>query len=273
MFKFITHRPLWINLLTGVALVGVIFFIFIFSLNWCTHHNQSKTVPAVLGKSYEDAVETLEKAGFEVVIQDSLYTDTSKPLTILKQVPDADEVVKVNRTVYVTINRAVPPIVEMPNLVGFSYRSAEMVLKNANLQVGEISYKPFFSKNAVLEQLYDGKSIPPGTKVRMGTKISLVLADGLGDQQFPVPSLIGKTFCEARAILQQMNIDFGVVMASGVADTCNGYIYRQSPERFDDDHKFRYIRSGQLMDVWVQEEKPFTDSLPPASGNVQPQEQ
>jgi beta-lactam-binding protein with PASTA domain len=182
---------------------------------------------------------------------------------VIKQVPDADEVVKVNRTVYLTINRAVPPVVEMPNLVGYSYRSAEMALKNANLQVGNISYKPFFSKNAVLEQQYEGKQIAPGTKVRMGTKIDLVLADGLG-QQFPVPSLIGKTYCEARAILGELNIDFGVVIAPGVTDTCNGFIWKQSPERFDDNRKFRYIRSGQLMDVWLQTEKPETDSLPDA---------
>jgi eukaryotic-like serine/threonine-protein kinase len=261
VFKFITHRPLWVNLITGIALAALIFIIFIFSLNWCTHHDQSKTVPAVLGKSLESASELLEKAGFEVVIQDSVYTDTTKPLTVIKQVPDADEVVKVNRTVYLTINRAVPPVVEMPNLVGYSYRSAEMALKNANLQVGNISYKPFFSKNAVLEQQYEGKQINPGTKVRMGTKIDLVLADGLG-QQFPVPSLIGKTYCEARALLGELNVDFGVVIAPGVTDTCNGYIWKQSPERFDDDRKFRYIRSGQLMDVWIQTEKPEVDSLP-----------
>jgi eukaryotic-like serine/threonine-protein kinase len=263
VLKFITHRPLWVNILTGFALAALIFVIFIFSLNWCTHHDQSKTVPAVLGKSFESASEILENAGFEVVIQDSVYTDTTKPLTVIKQVPDADEVVKVNRTVYLTINRAVPPMVEMPNLVGYSYRSAEMALENANLQVGEITYKPFFSKNAVLEQLYEGKTIAPGTRIRMGTKIALVLADGIGNQQFPVPSLIGKTYCEARAILQEMNIDFGVVIAPGVSDTCNGYIWKQSPERFDEERKFRYIRSGQLMDVWLQTEKPEIDSVPP----------
>jgi len=264
VFKFITHRPFWVNLVTGIALAAIIFIIFIFSLNWCTHHDQSKTVPAVLGKSYENAAELLEKAGFDVVIQDSVYTDTTKPLTVIKQVPDADEVVKVNRTVYLTINRAIPPVVGMPNLVGYSYRSAEMALKNAGLQVGEISYKPFFSKNAVLEQNYQGKQITAGTKVQMGTKIDLVLADGIGSQKFPVPSLIGKTYSEAKAILNEMNLDFGVVIAPGVTDTLNGFIWKQSPERYDDDRKLRFISSGQLMDVWLQTERPETDSIPAA---------
>jgi len=106
MFKFITHRPLWLNMLTGVLLAVAILFIFIFSLNWLTHHDESKTVPSVAGKSFEEAEEILEKAGFEVEIQDSIYVDTVKPLKVLRQVPEADEMVKVNRTVYLTINRA-----------------------------------------------------------------------------------------------------------------------------------------------------------------------
>src|SRR5688572_17933772 len=85
IFKFITHRPLWVNLLAGIVIAVVIFFIFVFSLNWFTHHDQSKTVPLVTGKSFEAAKEMLEKAGFEVEIQDSIYVDTTKSLQVLKQ--------------------------------------------------------------------------------------------------------------------------------------------------------------------------------------------
>ncbi|HUM66746.1 MAG TPA: PASTA domain-containing protein, partial [Chitinophagaceae bacterium] len=141
MFKFITHRPLWVNVLVGIAIAFILFFIFVFSLNWFTHHDEAMAVPQVTGKSFEDARSLLEKQGFEVEIQDSIYWDTAKPMQVLKQVPEPDELVKVNRTVYLTINRAVPPMVEMPNLIGYSYRSAEVVLKNANLRVGDTSFK------------------------------------------------------------------------------------------------------------------------------------
>jgi eukaryotic-like serine/threonine-protein kinase len=261
VFKFITHRPLWANILTGLVLTVIIFFIFIFSLKWCTHHNQSKTVPAVLGKSYDEAKDLLERAGFEVEIQDSIYTDTTKPLTVIKQVPEADELVKVNRTVYLTINRAVPPAVEMPYLVGYSYRSAEMALKNANLRVGDTLYKPDFAKDAVLEQRYQGNLITPGTKIPMGSSISLVLGDGVGNQQFVVPSLIGMTYTNAKAFLQSYGLSFGAVLAEGVADTANAYIYSQRPMRFDEEKKLQHIRPGQLMDIWLQVEKPVIDSL------------
>ena len=261
MFKFITHRPLWVNILAAFVIAVVIFFIFIFSLNWFTHHDQSKTVPQVIGKSFETAKEILEKAGFEVEIQDSIYVDTTKALQVLKQVPEADEVVKVNRAVYLTINRAVPPMIDMPNIVGFSYRSAEMALRNSNLRPGDTTFKADFAKNAVLEQWHEGAIIKPGTKIQMGSTIDMVLGDGVGNRQFVVPSLIGMTYAEAKSLLQANGLAFGAVVAPGVDDTSNAFIYKQRPERFDDEKKFRYIRSGQLMDVWLQTEKPVVDTL------------
>ena len=261
MFKFITHRPLWLNLLTGVLLAVAILFIFIFSLNWLTHHDESKTVPSVAGKSFEEAQKILENAGFEVEIQDSIYVDTVKPLKVLKQVPDADETVKVNRTVYLTINRAVPPQIEMPNLVGFSYRSAEMELKNMGLRVGDTVYRTDFAKNSVLEQHYKGSIIAPGTKIRMGSVISFVLGSGVGNEKFVVPQLVGMRFCDARTLIEQHGLTMGSVLPNAdVTDTCNAYIYWQNPERYDEDKKFRYIRTGQLMDVKLQLDKPVSDS-------------
>jgi eukaryotic-like serine/threonine-protein kinase len=260
MFKFITQRPLWVNIIAAVAMAIILFFLFVFSLRWFTHHNKAMTVPQVTGKTFESAKELLEKQGFEVEIQDSIYADTAKPTQVLKQVPEPDELVKVNRTVYLTINRSVPPMIEMPNLVGYSYRSAEMALKNSNLQVGDTSFKADFAKNAVLEQRYNGSAIAAGTKIRMGSKISLVLGNGVGDRQFVVPSLIGMTYGQAKAMLEANGLAFGSVLAPGIEDTANAYIYWQNPARYDDEKKFRYIRSGQLMDVRLQKDKPVMDS-------------
>lgn len=261
MFKFITQRPLWLNLLTGLLLALAIFLIFIFSLNWITHHNESKTVPSVVGKSFDEAESILEKAGFEVEIQDSIYVDTVKPLKVLKQVPESDEVVKINRTVYLTINRAVPPMIEMPNLAGFSFRSAQMELLNLGLRLGDTTYRADFARNTVLEQRYKGEIIAPGTKLRMGSTISFVLGTGVGNEKFIVPVLIGMTYCEAKAKLEAAGLVIGAPVAPGITDTCHAYIFRQNPEKYDDEKKLQYIHTGQTIDVWLQTEKPTTDSL------------
>jgi eukaryotic-like serine/threonine-protein kinase len=261
MAKFITSRPLWANILTGVILALAILLLFILSLQWLTHHGNSRTVPSVAGKTFEDAKRFLEKEGFDVVIQDSVYVDTLPPSGVIRQVPDADATVKVNRTVYLTINRAVPPLVEMPNLVGYSIRNAQMVLKNMGLRIGDTTFKPDFARNSVLEQLYEGNTIAPGTKLRQGSAISLVLGNGVGQYEFAVPVIVGYTLGQAKTLLGSNGISIGSVVADpGVTDTLNAYIYWQNPSRYDEDRKVLHIRSGQMMDVRVSAQKPDADS-------------
>lgn len=261
MFKSITNRPLWVNILAAFILAVVIVLLFFLSLKWLTHHNTSRTVPSVAGKKFDEAKQILEKNGFEIVIQDSVYVDTLPPTGIIRQVPDADAVVKVNRTVYLTINRTVPPMIEMPNLVGYSFRNAEMVLKNMGLRIGDTTFKADFAKNSVLEQRYDGSSIAVGTKLRQGSEISLVLGNGVGQYEFAVPVLVGLTLNQAKALLESNGINIGsVVPDNDVTDTLNAYIYWQSPSRFDEDRKLQHIRSGQMMDVRVSVGRPAVDT-------------
>ncbi len=264
MFKFITERPLWVNVVVGILLATILFFIFLFSLNWLTDHGKSSSVPSVSGKTYEEAANILKKAGFDVEIQDSIYVDTMKANTVIKQIPEADEVVKSNRTVYLLISRAIPPMVEMPNLVGYSFRNAEMVLKHMDLRVGDTIFKPDFARNAVLEQHYNGEEIKPGTQLRKGSTITLVLGDGVGKQEFAVPDIFGLTYCDAKSRLEASGITMGTVITNpDVSDTCAAFIFKQIPVRFDEEKKIQHIRSGQTMDVWLQLAKPARDTTAP----------
>jgi beta-lactam-binding protein with PASTA domain len=257
VFKFITHRPLWVNITGGIVLALGIFALFLLSLKCMTHHGRSSAVPNVAGKKYEEAKKILKKAGFDVEIQDSIYVDTMKPMSVIKQFPDADDVVKSNRKVYLVISRAVPPIVEMPNLVGYSFRNAEMVLHNMDIKIGDTTFKPDFAKNAVLEQIYKGNIISPGTKIRKGDVISLVLGDGVGKREFAVPVITGMQFCDVKNKLGESGILIGAIIPDAdVTDTCNAWIYKQNPQRFDDEKKLNHIRTGQTIDVWLQLDKP-----------------
>ena len=270
MSKSITSRPLWVNILAAIILSIVIVLLFFFSLAWLTHHGSSRTVPAVTGKTLEEAKKILEKQGFEIIIQDSVYVDTLPPSGVIKQVPDPDAVVKINRTVYLTINRAVAPLVEMPNLVGYSLRNAGMVLKNMGLKIGDTTFKPDFARNAVLEQLYDGKPIAAGTKLRQGSAVSLVLGNGVGQNEFAVPVIVGMTLGNAKLLLQTNGLNIGsVVPDPDVTDTLNAFIHWQRPTRFDQDGKIMHIRAGQMIDVGVGTQKPVIDSTnlqPPPAG-------
>jgi beta-lactam-binding protein with PASTA domain len=262
MFSFITKKSLWVNLLAGVILGLLLFGAVLFSLGWLTDHGKSATVPSLAGKSLEEAKVILEKAGFDWEVQDSVYVDTLPPLQVVKQIPDADEVVKSNRTILLIVRSVEPPLVEMPHLIGYSFRNAEVVLKTMDLKVGDTIFRPDFARNAVLEQRYNGAVITAGTKIRKGSLITLVLGDGLGDQPINVPGLVGLSYEEAKALLDSNGLSFGaIVLESGVKDTLSGFVYRQSPSAVDEDNVPAKIRPGQLIDIWLQSQRPLLDTV------------
>jgi beta-lactam-binding protein with PASTA domain len=262
MFEVITRRSIWLNLLAGFILMVLFIFLLSFLLGPLTRHGKNRTVPNVVGKSFEEAKKILNDKGFGIEIQDSIYIDTSAKGSVLRQVPEGDAVVKFNRSVYLTINRFVPPDVEMPNLIGFSFRNAELQLKNMGLRIGDTTFKPDFARNSVLEQKYNGVPITPGTKIKQGSEISLVLGDGVGNADFAVPNLIGMTYSEAKTFLELNGLSFLVVLPDpDVKDTASAFVSWQSPPRFTEDSKKTRIRSGQTMDVKLSLQRPVTDTL------------
>ena len=251
MFRFLTSKPLWINILAGFVLLVVLLLLFLGSLDLITHHGKTMKIPAVVGQSIDQARKTLESQGFEIQIQDSIYNDTVPPLQVIKQFPEADNLVKVNRTVYLTINRAVAPEVDMPNLLSMTFRNAEMVLRRYGLKLGDTVFRPDFARNSVLDQEYKGESIKPGTKIQQGSEITLILGNGVGTE-FVVPDLFGLTYREARAAISETGLIVGsVVPDADVKDTLGAFVYRQNPDRFDYEKQLNHIRQGQIIDIWL----------------------
>jgi len=263
VFKFITDKPLWVNIVAGLSIILILILLFFGSLDWLTNYGKSEKVPSVLGVQVAAAQKMLEDKGFDVVIQDSVFVDTAAKESVIRQTPDADEVVKQGRTVYLTINRVIPPQIELPNLAGFSIKSAEMYLQSLGLKLGAVSYKPDIAKNAVLEMIMNGSTVQPGTKVPLGSMIGFVLGSGVGESEIDVPYIVGKTLNDARAYLSTLNINIGSVLVIGsIKDSGSAYIVKQIPELtssvLDANGKKQSnkIRSGQLMDVYISETAP-----------------
>lgn len=255
MFKSLTNKPFWVNLVAAIALAILIIFLVLKTLGWITKHGAYLKVPAVTGMKTNEAVKLLEKQGFDVYIQDSVYTDTAARGIVLKQLPDPNATVKVNRTVFITVNRYVPPMIDMPKLEGLNLSFAIKMLERYHLKLGDTTYRTDFALGSVLEQQYNGVRIPEKAKIQWGSTIDLVIAGGVEDKQMPVPSLVGMTYGEAKAFLDENGISLGAVIADGtIADTASAYIFKQRPERLDQDNMLLYIHSGQLMDLWISKE-------------------
>ena len=64
MFKFITNRPFWVNLLAAIILGIMLVFLVLQLLGWITKHGEYLTVPTVQGKDMQQAIKLLESKGF-----------------------------------------------------------------------------------------------------------------------------------------------------------------------------------------------------------------
>lgn len=259
----ITRKPLWVNMLFAFLLVITLVILFFGSLAWMTGFGKTQKVPSVTGQNVQAAIKTLEASGLEVVIQDSVFIDTIAKQAVVRQIPEAESIVKTGRTIYLTINRTIPPQVEMPNLAGFSLKSAEMFLLSLGLKMGNITYRPDIARNAVLEQLVGDRPIPPGTKIPTGTVINFVLGSGEGSGEMEVPQLVGLSFEAAKLMLQTLNISMGAVVAlNPISDSAAAFVVKQSPPSLSDSldiNGFRVvskIKTGQLIDLYISNTPP-----------------
>lgn len=253
--KFIATRYFWINLAIALFLAYAIVHFTMSSLKGFTHHGESITVPDLKNLTLPEVEEKLTALHLKYAVNDSSYLLKKKPNIVLDQDPDAESKVKEGRTIYLTITRRVPPPVIMPNVIDLNLLFAQKKLESAGLNMGELTYRPGLGKNKVIEQLYLGKPILAGKEIPKGSKINLVLADGLGETKGEVPNLIGRTLEQAKWALNSLNFNVGYVeFDASVEDRETAVIYKQMPEYTPDSSV--QINYGEAIDVYLTKELP-----------------
>lgn len=260
-----------------LAIILLLVVLFFSTLGWITNHNRNEKVPNIVGQNIVAATKTLKDKGFDVEIQDSVFVDSAARLSVIKQSPEADANVKAGRTIYLTVNRAIAPEVDMPSLLGFSFKSAQYMLQTLNLKVGDTTYKECIGSNTILEQLYNGKVIKEGTKIPMGSTISFVLCSGEGSTDMDVPDLYSFTVEAALSRLQGLNLAKGSITVRGgtVSDTSKAYVVDQNPAVFSETtpgvKKHNRIKAGNTVDLYISSTPPApkTDSTTNANPPTQ----
>ena len=235
---------LGIMLAAGLVLMLLFFYYFLPSY---TNHGETITVPDLMGMAYDELDTYLSdrELRFEVD-EDSGYSSEHQPLTVLKQYPAAGSKVKANRKLFINLNKTTPRKVIMPNLIDGSVKSAQMVLESYGLELGSIEYKPDLAQNAVLEQRLNGSLIEPGDSIYQGSKVDLIVGDGLGNQMLEVPALLGMDFEDAEFTVIGSGLRLGSVLNAQPVDTLPvGAVIRQIPSAG------ATIRIGQDIDLWV----------------------
>ena len=236
-----------------LALVcGLLYILFFFSLGMLTNHGEEMKVPNMLGKDLGSAMSELRGRGFGVTV-DSAYEPEVRPFTVLSQQPDTSSVVKAGRMMFLTVNKSVPPNTAMPNLVGLSYRSASMILKSNRLVIGDTIYKPDIAKGAILEQSFKGEKILAGTTIPQGSRIDLVIGDGLGETEMQVPDLIGQTYIEAMALVGALGLQPNLIFDNDITDSISAVVYDQQPKGLNEMMLQNRIREGDIIDIFIKQ--------------------
>ena len=206
----------------------------------------------MIGKSLNTAKTSLEGLGFEVDV-DSSYDPTQKAFTVLAQMPDANAIVKKGRTIFLTINKAEPPLTPMPKLTDLSYRSAVLILSSSRLVLGDTIHRPDFAKGTVLDMLFKGRPIKPGDMVPQGSKIELVIGEGFGNVESNVPDVIGMNADEGIAILNGNGLIVTTIWDGPIDDSANAIIYKQTPSPYNELDIPNRIKEGDVIDIRIRQ--------------------
>jgi beta-lactam-binding protein with PASTA domain len=256
-FQANTRRDVLVHFLIIVALTIILLMSFFYIyLPATTNHGETITVPNIVGMKVDELEGFLEARDLRYSVNDSVFDPSKPPMTVILQNPLEGNQVKEGRKIYISITTASPPNVKMPRLTGRSLINAQGELESNGLVLGELKYIPDLQQNAVLKQLLRGKEITEGTEIPRGSKIDLVVGDGLGETEFPVPTLTGMPLDEAEFTLSGQGLQVGDIRYENIPDKELGTVYRQMPAPGSG----RQIRVGEVIDLWVVGFPPGADS-------------
>lgn len=216
--------------MAAAAVFAVVFALFSM-LDVITRHNQEMEVPSFAGMDLEQAQKVADQMHLRLEVTDSVYIVKMAPGVVYKQNPLEGSSVKKNRRILLTINANTPKMVKMPSLVGYSLRQAQSELSSSQLKIGRLIYEPDIATNNVLEQLYEGSPVEPGTQLQSESVIDLKLGLNEADSVALVPSVIGKPYSIIKDYLLDNSLNMGKAFFDATVitlqDSLAAFAYKQ----------------------------------------------
>ena len=181
---FFKPKGLGFHLVLAAVITIVLILLFSWGTRIYTRHGNEIEMPTFIGQDADVLLKDSLSKDFIIVVSDYVYDKEHEAGTILTQNPLPNEKVKRGRKVYLTVASSVPPKVKMPALKDVSRRQAEIMLEAIGLKLTNVINKPSPYEDVVLEQLYKGRAIAPGTEISMGESITLVVGKDI--EELPV---------------------------------------------------------------------------------------
>ncbi|MGB9770478.1 MAG: PASTA domain-containing protein [Candidatus Kapaibacteriota bacterium] len=171
------------------------------------HSQETLKMPNLIGMKLTDAEKTITSLELKIARVSELYSEQYPPGTVINQSPRPGQTIKKGRDVFLTVSQGGEEV-EVPNLIGQNIRNSRILLKNAGLDVGAITYvnDERYGVDTIVAQ-----SPQPGIKVKYGKTVDLVVSRGSVDL-VKVPFLEGLNFENAIKILNESELQVGNII-------------------------------------------------------------
>lgn len=249
IWKFLSSKFVWINVLVAVVLVLVAAMAVLFSLNRFTLQGQEIEVPQLEGMYVAEAELALRNSGLAYEVVDSVYMRGHLPGEIIDQVPAAHSHVKLGRKIYLTINAKSHKMLPLPDLTNFPSRQARATLEAYGFVVDRVSYVPSEFPDLVVKVLAGGASVSAGTQLPDGAHVELVVGEKTAGASAYTPNLRGLSEQSARSYIIENQFVVGAVeydeKPESVEARADFFVYRQTPVAGST------YATGHRIDIWL----------------------
>ncbi|SEF67764.1 serine/threonine protein kinase [Caloramator fervidus] len=210
-------------------------------------------VPNVVGMSQEQARKILSENNLIMEIDSTQNSDLPEG-TVISTIPEQGMTVKENTVVKVIISSG-PKLISVPDLKGLDLISAETLIRNNKLTIGNIDkqYSDTIPKGCIISQ-----SPEHGMSVKEGTSINLVISEGPQIKIVKVPNILGMTLSQADSVLKSLGLKRGDVKYGYDPNYKDGQIIMQSVADGVE------VKQGTVIDVVVNK---LDDSLQEQENN------
>ena len=211
------------KLLVLIGALGLTFLVFFGIAMRTTLRAREVQVPALAGRSVDEATQLLADLGLGVRVEENRRPDEQVPEgRIVQQDPPAGVQARQQRSVRVWVSSG-PRVTTVPPLVGQTERTAQIRLEQDGLAVASVTEfrSPDYPADAVVAQ-----DPPPSAR---GKDVALLVNRGEQAAVFVMPDVIGMDGARVAALLRSRGFRVTIVGSQPYPGVPAGTVVRQQP--------------------------------------------
>jgi eukaryotic-like serine/threonine-protein kinase len=175
-------------------------------------HGREVQVPNLVGKTPAEARRLSEAEGLTATVAREYYSSLVPEGRVLSQVPAAGTVVRGGWELRLAISLG-PQSVVIPQVVGQSGRTANIILQQRGLQLSSVATMDM--PNSTAGQVL-GQDPPANAQDVEAPKLSYLVSDGPPPQAFVMPSFVGQTLASVTIAVNNAGLTLGKVVEQPV---------------------------------------------------------